>query len=198
MLIYGNPVQLLVAVMLSAQCTDARVNVVTAPLFTKYRTAGDFARVSQKIFEKEIYSTGFYRAKARNIIATAKILERDFHGEVPRTMKDLLTLPGVARKTANVVLTNAYGISEGIAVDTHVARLAQRLGLVDSANPKKIEQQLMQLFPKRDWANLSYYLIHLGREVCGARSPRCDACPLRAYCPSRRTTQRQARAPRAE
>ncbi len=197
MLTYENPVQLLVAVMLSAQCTDARVNMVTTPLFQKYITARDFARAKQETFEKEIFSTGFYRAKTRNIIATALILESKFEGNVPRTMGELLTLPGVARKTANVVLSNAYHISEGIAVDTHVARTAQRLGLTNSSDPKKIERDLMALFPKKHWASISYYLIRLGRTVCAARAPRCELCPLKAYCPSVRTTQR-TKVPRAE
>lgn len=198
MLTYGNPVQLLVAVMLSAQCTDARVNMVTETLFKKYRTARDFASASPSTFEKEIYSTGFYRAKTRHIIASANILVRDFGGEVPPTMQELLTLPGVARKTANVVLSNAYNISEGIAVDTHVARTAQRLGLTTSNDPKKIERDLMALFPSHKWAALSYYLIHLGRAVCGARRPQCDACPLRTMCPSARATSPRSKARRAE
>lgn len=198
MLTYGNPVQLLVAVMLSAQCTDARVNMVTPSLFAKYKTARDFASASPSTFEKEIYSTGFYRAKTRNILATANILERNFDGKVPRTMQELLTLPGVARKTANVVLSNAYNIAEGIAVDTHVARTAQRLGLTASSDPKKIERDLMALFPSQSWASLSYYLIHLGRAACGARSPQCAVCPLRTMCPSARAMSPRSKARRAE
>ncbi len=191
MLRYGNPVQLLVAVMLSAQCTDARVNIVTKSLFNKYVTAKDFAKARPATLEKEIFSTGFYRTKARHIIAATRIIEKDFDGTVPSTMAKLLTLPGVARKTANVVLNNAYNISEGIAVDTHVARTAQRLGLTHSYDPKKIERDLMALFPQDQWASLSYYLIRLGRETCDARIPQCEICPLRAHCPSQRATLRR-------
>src|SRR3990170_5706877 len=143
---YGNNIQLLVAVILSAQCTDKKVNEVTEKLFKKYKTVDDFARANPKKFEQEIRSTGFYRAKARNIITAAKMIKKDFSGKVPRTMEDILKLPGVARKTANVVLGNAYGVVEGIAVDTHVRRLSQRLGFSNHEDPVKIEQDLMQLF----------------------------------------------------
>lgn len=184
MLRYSNNIQLLVAVMLSAQCTDKKVNEVTAALFQKYITAEDFAKANPRIFEKEIHSTGFYRAKTKHIIAAAKMLIQDFNGEIPRTMGEMLKLPGVARKTANVVLGNAYGISEGIAVDTHVSRLAQRIGLSRNTDPNKIEQDLMSLFPPKEWFQLTYRLIDLGRAICTAPRRKCEMCPLNKICPS--------------
>ena len=152
---FGNRMQLLVAVMLSAQCTDKKVNEVTVPLFKKYKTVGDFADADPAVFEKEIHSCGFYRAKTRNIIAAAKMIRREFRGVLPRTMRDMLRIPGVARKTANVVLGNAYGVVEGIAVDTHVIRFANVCGLSPHRDPKKIEQDLMRLFLKKDWFGLT-------------------------------------------
>ncbi|PJE64828.1 MAG: endonuclease III [Candidatus Ryanbacteria bacterium CG10_big_fil_rev_8_21_14_0_10_43_42] len=184
MLAYETPVQLLVAVMLSAQCTDKKVNEVTKNLFKKYKTAADFANAQPHIFEKEIYQTGFYKAKTKHIIATAKILEKKFSGILPSSIEDMLVLPGVARKTANVVLGNAYGIVEGIAVDTHVSRIAQRLGLTKHLPPEKIERDLMILFSKKKWFHLTYLFIEHGRALCSSRKPHCDRCPLKKICPS--------------
>lgn len=181
---FSNSWELLVAVILSAQCTDKKVNEVTAPLFKKYRTLEDYVSADPKEFEKMIRSTGFYRVKARNILASAKIIKEKFRGKIPRTMQEMLTLKGVARKTANVVLGNAYGVVEGIAVDTHVRRLAQRLGLSSSDKPEKIEQHLMQLIPKKNWFKTTYLLIDHGRAICTAKDPRCDLCPLNDICPS--------------
>ncbi|MBI4134108.1 MAG: endonuclease III [Candidatus Terrybacteria bacterium] len=181
---YGNSVQLLVAVILSAQCTDKKVNEVTVTLFKKYRTVDHFADANLKIFEQEIRSTGFYRAKARHIISAAKILRRDFGGKLPKTIDEMRRLPGVARKTANVVLGNAYGIVEGVAVDTHVRRLAQRLGFSKQSDPEKIERDLMALFPKFQWFPLTYTLIEHGRTICKAPAPRCEICPVAPLCPT--------------
>jgi len=181
---YRNNIQLLVAVILSAQCTDKKVNEVTRPLFKKYKTAKDFANANQSEFEKEIYQTGFYRAKAKNIIAACKKIEAEFGGRLPRTMEEILTLPGVARKTANVVLGNAYGIVEGIAIDTHMIRLSQRLGFTKQTDPVKIEKDLMTLFPKKQWFPLTYRLINHGRAICEAKKPKCAECPLKKLCPS--------------
>lgn len=181
---YTNNIQLLVAVILSAQCTDKKVNEVTGTLFKKYKTARDFARANQKTFEKEIRQTGFFRAKARHIIAAANKIESEFGSTLPHTMEDMLTLPGVARKTANVVLGNAYGIVEGIAVDTHVGRLSQRLGFSKNTDPVKIEQDLMRLFLKKEWFFLTYKLIDHGRAICTAKNRNCKECPLARFCPS--------------
>src|SRR3989344_2004635 len=175
---FDNLIHLLVAVILSAQCTDKKVNQVTETLFKKYKTVDDFADANSKTFEQEIRPTGFYRTKTRNIITAAKMLRKDFGGTVPKTMEEILRLPGVARKTANVVLGNAYGVVEGIAVDTHVRRLSQRLGFSTDADPVKIEQDLMQLFPKKDWFKLTYTLIDHGRAVCKAPTPKCEVCPV--------------------
>jgi endonuclease III len=167
---YSNNWELLVAVILSAQCTDKKVNEVTAKLFKKYKKLSDYTKVVQNEFEKDIKQTGFYINKAKNILATAKILEKDFCGKVPRTMKEILTLPGVARKTANVVLSNAYGIVEGIAVDTHVHRFALRYDLTDNPkNTDKIEQDLMEIVPKSDWMSFTYCVIEYGRHIAPAR-----------------------------
>lgn len=181
---YENNIQLLVAVILSAQCTDKKVNEVTASLFQKYKTAKDFASATPAVFEEEIWQTGFYRAKAKNIIAACKKIEEEFGGNLPRTMAEMLTLPGVARKTANVVLGNAYGIVEGIAVDTHVIRLSQRLGFTKHTAPVKIEKDLMALLPKNQWFPLTYHLIDHGRAVCTAKNRKCAECPLNKLCPS--------------
>ncbi|OHA49229.1 MAG: endonuclease III [Candidatus Terrybacteria bacterium RIFCSPHIGHO2_01_FULL_58_15] len=181
---YRNHIQLLVAVILSAQCTDKKVNEITAPLFKKYRTVDHFADANPAIFEQEIRSTGFYRAKARNIISAAKMLRRDFGGKLPRTIDEMRRLPGVARKTANVVLGNAYGVVEGIAVDTHVRRLVQRLGFSRRSDPEKIERDLMALFPKSQWFPLTYTLIEHGRAICKAPAPRCEICPVAPLCPT--------------
>ncbi len=183
-LTFSNNWELLVAVILSAQCTDKKVNEVTAALFKKYRTLDDYLRAKPAAFERMIRPTGFYRAKTKNILTTAKIIKEKFNGRVPKTMAEMLMLRGVARKTANVVLANAYSVVEGIAVDTHVMRLSQRLGLSKNADPVKIEQDLMRLFPKKNWFPLTYRLIDHGRAVCTAKDPRCDRCPLAKYCPS--------------
>lgn len=181
---FSNPWELLVAVILSAQCTDKKVNEVTARLFRKYPTLEHYVKADPKEFEQDIKSTGFYRAKTKSILTTAKMIKEKFGGRVPRTMEEMLTLRGVARKTANVVLGNAYGVVEGIAVDTHVRRLSQRLGLSKSDNPEKIEQDLMRMIPKKDWFKTTYLLIDHGRAVCTAKDPRCDLCPLSDICPS--------------
>ncbi len=181
---YKDPLQLLVATILSAQCTDKRVNMVTAGLFRKYRTAEDYARADLRVFEQEIRSTGFYRNKARNIIASATIISEQYAGLVPDSMEELIKLPGVARKTANIVLSDAYGKLEGIAVDTHVKRLSKRLGLTEHTDQDKIEQDLMKNTPKSEWSNLSHLLIYHGRAVCIAKRPKHEACVLNWFCPS--------------
>lgn len=181
---YSSNWELLVAVILSAQCTDKKVNEVTSRLFKKYRTLDDYVSANSAEFAQMIRPTGFYRAKAKNILATAKIIKEKFGGKVPRTMEEILTLKGVARKTANVVLGNAYGVYEGIAVDTHVRRLSQRLGFSKNDTPEKIEEDLMRLVPKKDWFKFTYLLIDHGRAICTARNPRCDLCPLNKLCPS--------------
>lgn len=181
---HGDPLQMLVATILSAQCTDARVNLVTETLFRKYRTASDYARARQATFENDIRSTGFYRNKANNIRAAAAMIVEKFGGRVPETMDELLTLPGVARKTANCVLESAFGICVGVTVDTHVIRLSRRLGFSKQTNPVKIEQDLMALVPKNQWADVSHLLILHGRAVCSARKPDCDGCVVSKLCPS--------------
>ena len=181
---FSNPLELLVATMLSAQCTDEKVNEVTESLFKKYRTAADYAGADSRELEEDIRSTGFYRNKAKNIILTTRMINDNFNGEVPRTMEELITLPGVARKTANVVLYNAYGITGGIAVDTHVRRLSQRLGLSPSDDPEKIEKDLMRLVPREKWGEFTYLLIEHGRRVCKAIKPDCQGCVLNDICPS--------------
>ena len=181
---HGDAYQLLVATILSAQCTDARVNMVTPAFFARYPSPEVLARADRGEVEEAIRSTGFFRNKARSLIGMAQGLVADHRGEVPRTMEELRVLPGVGRKTANVVLGNAYGINEGVAVDTHVTRLSRLLGLTRHADPVKIEQDLMRLFPQADWALLSHLLIFHGREVCIARRPRCLDCVLADLCPS--------------
>lgn len=181
---FSNPLELLVATQLSAQCTDERVNAVTESLFQKYRSVEDYATVSQEEFEQDIKSTGFYHNKAKNIRAAARRIITDFGGEVPRTMEALLTLPGVARKTANVVLGNAFGIVEGFVVDTHIGRLARRFGWTTNEDPVKVEQDLMKIVPRADWLDLSHLMIYHGRAICQARSPLCEQCTLVNLCPS--------------
>ncbi len=181
---HRTPLEILVATVLSAQCTDARVNSVTRDLFRAYRTLEDYAGADTRRFEKAIRSTGFYRSKAKNIIAAAKRIVADFDGRVPETMEGLLTLPGVARKTANCVLFGAFGRNEGIAVDTHVLRVSRRLGLTRHDDPVRVEQDLMRLCARRQWGRLSLRIILHGRRVCTARAPRCGACVLSALCPS--------------
>ncbi|MCL7413849.1 MAG: endonuclease III [ANME-2 cluster archaeon] len=180
---YNAPWQLLTATILSAQSTDIIVNMVTEKLFRKYPRLEDIATADISELEQDVKSTGFYRQKAKNIQGVSKILLKDFNGEVPRSMKELITLPGVARKTANVVLSSAYGITEGIAVDTHVKRLSFRLGLTRHTDPNKIEQDLMDLAPREEWNDLSMRLILHGRNVCYARKPKHDICILEHLCP---------------
>lgn len=183
---FSNPHELLVATILSAQTTDVRVNKVTEHVFQKYRTVQDFADTMPEKLAADIRSVNFFNNKAKNINAAAKMLVSDFGGKVPKTMHELLTLPGVARKTANIVLSAGFGINEGIAVDTHVKRLAFRLGLTKHEDPVKIESDLMPLAPRESWADLSHLLIFHGRKICQARNPKHDACVLFALCPSNR------------
>jgi endonuclease-3 len=183
---YRNPLELLVATILSAQCTDKRVNMVTDSLFVRYRTARDYAAADPKVFEEEIRSTGFFRNKTRAVLGAAERISKVFGGKVPDNMADLLTLPGVARKTANVVLNGAYGKSEGIVVDTHVTRVAGRLRLTkhrDNAGDR-IEKDLLELVPPREWGGFGNLLIWHGRLICSARRPECPRCPLGNDCPS--------------
>jgi endonuclease-3 len=181
---FQTPLQILVATILAAQCTDERVNKVTPALFRKYPTAAAFAQADREELESEIRSTGFFRNKTKSIIGAARKIVGDFGGEVPANMADLITLPGVARKTANIVLSSGYGIAEGIAVDTHVKRLSFRLGLSRQQDPEKIELDLMKLVPGKDWLDFNYMLVNHGRKTCQARKPRCPECPLRKLCPS--------------
>ncbi|MGB9842568.1 MAG: endonuclease III, partial [Candidatus Bathyarchaeales archaeon] len=181
---YTNPLELLVATMLSAQCTDERVNMVTKALFKKYKRAEDYAQADLKELEQDIKSTGFYRNKARNLKKCCQILVEKHDSQVPKTMAELLELPGVARKTANIVLSNAFGVVEGIAVDTHIRRLAQRLGLSDTDDPDKIERDLMSIVPRDKWARITDLLIFHGRRVCAAKKPDCPKCVLNKICPS--------------
>ena len=181
---YQTPVQLLVAVILSAQCTDERVNKVTPALFARFPDAKSLAFAEREELETLIRSTGFYRNKAKNIQGACQKILKDFQGEVPKTMEELLTLPGVARKTANVVLAHAYGIIEGVTVDTHVKRLSNRLGLTTNNDPVKIERDLMALLPQPDWETFSISIIYHGRAVCKARNPACFSCQLATLCPA--------------
>jgi endonuclease III len=175
---YGNNWELLVAVILSAQATDKKINEITEKLFKKYRKLDDYVKAGPKEFEQDIKSSGFYHAKAKNILASAKIIKEKFRGKVPDSMEDLLTLPGVARKTANIVLGNAYGIVEGIAVDTHVRRLSRELGLTSEMDPVKIEKDLMQILPKSEWFDFTYRLIDYGRNFCPSRKKSRSSCFL--------------------
>jgi endonuclease-3 len=183
-LIHRNPYELVVSTVLSAQCTDEMVNKVTPPLFRRYPTPGQLGRARQETVEKLIHSTGFYRNKAKNIRGLGKRLDEEFDGEVPSTMDELLSLPGVARKTANVVLGVAYRIAEGIVVDTHVKRITKLLGLTRNTDPVKVERDLVKLLPQEDWIDISHLLIWHGRKVCIARRPRCEACVLADRCVS--------------
>ncbi len=180
---HKTPLQLLVATILSAQCTDERVNKVTPGLFRKYPSVKAFAGAKPAELEMDVRSTGFFRNKTKNIIGAAKTIVADFHGRVPDTMEELLTLPGVARKTANIVLSAAFGKTEGIAVDTHVARISCRLGLSEESVPEKIERDLMALVPKAYWLDFNYMLVNHGRAVCQSRKPRCPECNLNPLCP---------------
>jgi endonuclease-3 len=181
---FQNPLQILVATVLAAQCTDERVNWITPGLFRKYPTAAAFARADRTELEQEIYSAGFFRNKAKNIIGAARRIVEDFGGAVPDSMAALVTLPGVARKTANIVLSAGYGKAEGIAVDTHARRLSRRLGLSRHEDPVKVERDLLKLVPKDDWLNFNFLLVEHGRALCPARRPKCPECLLRKLCPS--------------
>lgn len=183
---HHNPLELLVSTILSAQCTDARVNIVTKELFKKYKIAPDYANAHLKTFEEAIRSTGFYHNKAKNIIGAARMIIDRFKGKVPDSMEKLIELPGVARKTANIVLSHGYGKIEGIAVDTHVRRVSYRLGLTKNDDPEKIEQDLMKITDKKDWPLLSDILIAHGRKICIAAKPKCPECILRRLCPSKK------------
>ena len=183
---YENPFQLVVATILSAQCTDKRVNMVTPALFARYPGPGEMASASPLAVEEIIKPTGFFRAKTKSLIGMAQSLEDNFHGKVPDKMEQLVELPGVGRKTANVVLGNAFGKNEGVVVDTHVTRLSHRLGLTTEEDPVKIEADLMPLFPRDKWTMLSHLLIWHGRQICVARTPRCESCPLNDICPASR------------
>ncbi len=183
-LVHANTLELLVATILSAQCTDSRVNLVTRELFKRYRTARDYAGADPRRFEVEIRSTGFFRNKTKSILGAAKLLMERHGGEVPDTLEELVELPGVARKTANVVLGTWFGKATGVVVDTHVLRLSGRLRLTRHDTPEKVERDLMRLVPRRDWIDFGHRMIWHGRRICGARSPRCDACPLASLCPS--------------
>lgn len=179
---HKNAWELLVATILSAQCTDERVNKVTPGLFEKYPTIEDFANASQEELAQDIRSTGFFNNKAKALIGAAKKIRDSFRGKVPRTMEELLEVPGVARKTANVVLGTAYGVASGIVVDTHVQRIARRLDLTKNTDPVKIEQDLMKIVPQEKWILFSHQLIHFGRQICVARKPKCADCPLDPLC----------------
>ena len=184
-LLFETPFQLLVATILSAQCTDARVNLVTRSLFPKWGTPQDLAEVPIPLLEEEIRSTGFFRNKAKNLQGASREIVEKHRGEVPRKMEELVELPGVARKTANVVLGTAYGIAAGVVVDTHVGRVSGRLGLAEGGNPVVVERELMEAIPKKDWIWFAHALISHGRQVCRARKPDCGACCLSVHCPSR-------------
>lgn len=188
-LVHRSPFELLVATILSAQCTDKRVNQITPVLFERYPTAQDFAVLRPEVLEREVYSTGFFRSKSKNISGASKRIVQEFNGNVPRTMAELLTLPGIGRKSANVVLGSAYGIAGGIVVDTHALRVAtRRLRLSQAKEPEGVEQDLLKLVPRKRWIQFSYQFTLFGREVCTARHPRCAECPLEAICDSSEKT----------
>ncbi len=181
---YSNPLELLIATVLSAQSTDVQINKVTEKLFKKYRTEEDYANADLRELENDIYSTGFYKNKAKNIKDSARIIIEHLNGEVPKTMEELVALPGVGRKTANIVLSRGFGVTEGIAVDTHVKRVSRRLGLTKHSDPEKIEQDLMSLVPKEEYDSFSMTLIYHGRKICHARKPDCPSCVVNKLCPS--------------
>ena len=182
-LVHTSPFELLIATILSAQCTDVRVNIVTADLFRKYRGPQDYVDTPPEELEQDIRSTGFYRNKAKNIREACRKIIENFGGEVPKTTEELLTLNGVARKTANVVMGNAFGKADGVVVDTHVKRLSYRLGLTKEKNPVKVEKDLIELVPQKDWVMFPHWLIWHGREICKARKPNCEECVLEDICP---------------
>lgn len=181
---FANSLELLIATILSAQCTDERVNIVTKNLFKKYKTPEDYASADLKELEQDVKSTGFYRNKARNLQKCCQALVEKYHSQVPKTMEEMLKLSGVARKTANIVLANAYGIVVGIAVDTHVRRVAKRLGLTENEDQDKIEQDLMNIVPREKWMRFTDLLIFHGRRICEAKKPKCDKCAINKLCPS--------------
>jgi endonuclease-3 len=180
---FRTPLELLVATILSAQCTDKRVNLVTNDLFRKYPSAADYARASLEELERDVQSTGFYHNKAKNLIACCRVLAERYGGEVPRDLEALVELAGIGRKTANVVLGTAFGIASGVVVDTHVTRVSQRLGLTRHKDPVKIEKDLMDLIPRKEWVAFGHRVVHHGRRLCVARKPKCDDCPLGPFCP---------------
>jgi endonuclease-3 len=195
---HESPLQLLVATILSAQCTDARVNVVTPGLFARYPGVSELASAERSDLEEIIRSTGFFRNKAKSIQGAAAKIVSDFRGQVPRTMDELLSLPGVARKTANVVLGTAFGIADGFVVDTHVFRLSHRLGFARGKNPEQVERELMSVVPREDWIDLAHILIHHGRRICGARNPDCEHCVVASLCPKIGVpAKKPAKAPKA-
>jgi endonuclease-3 len=183
---HSSPLELLIATILSAQCTDERVNIVTADLFRKYRSCADYLKVPASELQNDVRTTGFFRNKTRSIQGACKVLSEKYGDRVPNTIEELLELPGVARKTANVVLGNAFGIASGIVVDTHVSRLSRRLGLTRHRQPDKIERDLVELVSKKDWIDFSHLLIYHGRQICRARKPLCEKCVVERYCPSSR------------
>ena len=187
---FTNPLELLIATILSAQCTDVRVNQVTSTLFQKYRSAQDFAEADQADLEDELRPTGFFRQKAMSVRRTGQMLAESYGGIVPKKLEELIKLPGVARKTANVVLGTAYGIASGIVVDTHIKRLAYRWGLTDESDPEKVERDLQELVPKKDWVYFGHATIWHGRRQCYARKPDCLTCPMIGFCPQRGLGQR--------
>ncbi len=180
---FQTPLELLIATILSAQCTDERVNLVTKSLFRKYPDAAAYANAPQKDLEREIQSTGFYHNKAKSIQSCCQALLERYNGQVPHDIEKMIELPGIGRKTANVVLGTAFGIASGIVVDTHVTRVSQRLGLTQEKNPEKIEEDLLRQFPQKEWIAISNRMVHHGRNVCTARKPHCDTCPLASLCP---------------
>ena len=179
---FTTPFELVIAVMLSAQCTDERVNQVTPSIFAKYRTPIDFANIELSGLEDLIHPCGFYKAKSKNIIACSKKILSDYHGEVPQDMESLITLPGIGRKSANVIMLEAFGKPCGIAVDTHAKRLSNRIGLSSESEPSKIEQDLIALFPSQCWKDVNHLFIWHGRNCCTARNPKCETCPIKQYC----------------
>lgn len=188
---YENPWELLVATILAAQCTDARVNMVTPSLFARWPGPRELARAAREELEEVIHSTGFFRNKAKNLLACARMVSEEYAGELPPSMEKLVRLPGVARKTANVVLFGGFGINEGIAVDTHVKRISHRLGLTENTEPGRIERDLMELFPRPEWGNVNLRLVWFGRDVCAARKPACDRCEMESFCLKKEPRQRK-------
>jgi endonuclease-3 len=184
MLHFDNPWQLMVATILSAQSRDIKVNEITAVLFQKYKTPKDYVKLSLPEMEEKVKSINYYKTKAQRILEASRMIENQFNGNVPDTMEELLRIPGIARKSANVILSSAYGRNEGIVVDTHVGRLSQRLGLTTEKTAEKMEKELIKIVPKEEWGNFSHYLIYLGREVCISQKPKCDLCVLSSKCPS--------------